>query len=108
MNKHAPAPWHTELRDGCRAIVDGNGKDITYLDIAPRFFNGEPCGSVTSRGRTVEELAATAELLAAAPALLTALKDAADMLRLMGVDMQAHEMTRQMLAAIAKAEGRAS
>lgn len=72
MNQHSPGFWTTERRNGCIAIVDANGHDVTYQDDAPRFHDGEPCGSVTSRGRTSEELEANARLIAAAPALLAA------------------------------------
>lgn len=76
MNQHSPGFWTTERRNGCIAIVDANGHDVTYQDDAPRFYNGEPCGSVTSRGRTSEELNANVKLIAAAPELLAACKAA--------------------------------
>lgn len=72
--KHTPGPWHVERRFSCWAIVDSKPSDLAYQDDAPRFYNGEPCGSVTSRGRTVEELEANAKLIAAAPELLDALQ----------------------------------
>lgn len=70
--KHTPGPFHVEDRFGCWAIVDEKGQDIAYQDKEPRFFEGEPCGSVTSRGRTAEELKANANLFAASPDLLEA------------------------------------
>lgn len=74
MSQHTPGPWRLDLRHNSQAIVDANGKDLAYQDTHPRFLNGEPCGSVTSKGRTAEELAANALLIAAAPQLLDTMK----------------------------------
>mgnify|MGYP000882934072 CR=1 FL=1 len=75
MTRNKIRPFRLQLRMNCWAIVDDHG-DVAYIDNAPQFFQGEPCGSVTSRGRTKEELAAIASLFAAAPALLQACWDA--------------------------------
>jgi len=72
--KHTPGPWSLDRRSTCWAIVDAKGQDLAYQDDAPRFHDGEPCGSVTSRGRTSKDLEANARLIAAAPDLLAALE----------------------------------
>ena len=64
--------WTIEERSGCRAIVDEKGQEITFIDSEPRSFEGKPCGSVTSQGRTAEDLKAITNLIAAAPDLLRA------------------------------------
>lgn len=61
--------WTIEKRLHVWAIGDGKGL-LTYVETAPSFYDGEPCGMLTSRGRTAEELAAIARLIAAAPDLL--------------------------------------
>lgn len=70
--KHTPGPWTTERRQSCHAIIDSAGNDLAYIDLEPHFFDGEPCGSVTSRGRSTKELAAIANMFSAAPDLLEA------------------------------------
>jgi len=64
--------WKLEARDLCWAIADEKG-DIAYIPRKPYFHEGEPAGSLCSRGRTEEELAANAHLITAAPKLLKAL-----------------------------------
>ena len=64
--------WKIEERSLCRAIVDENGQEITFIDSEPRSFEGKPCGSVTSQGRTKEELKAITHLIGSAPDLLEA------------------------------------
>lgn len=66
-------PWHIQERQTCRAIVDSANQDIGYVDKYPMFFDGKPCGSVTSRNYTAEELTDRIRLLAAAPKLVAAL-----------------------------------
>lgn len=68
-----------ERRHTCYAVCDEIG-DVTHIDLEPRFYNGAPCGSITSRGRTAEELEAIAKLFAAAPKMLAALKHARQLL----------------------------
>lgn len=65
--------WNIEKRLHVYAIGDGKGP-ICYVDVAPVFYDGEPCGNLTSRGRSAEELEAIANLIAAAPVLLRAVK----------------------------------
>jgi hypothetical protein len=67
-------PWTIEERQTCRAIVDSANKDIGYVDKTPSFFDGKPCGSVTSQGYTAEELTDRIRLMAAAPKLVAALQ----------------------------------
>ena len=74
METHTPGPWTVEKRVSCWAICDSKGQDVTYQDDKPRFYQGEPCGSTTSQGRTAAELAANARLIAAAPDLLETIK----------------------------------
>lgn len=70
---HLPAtPWTVDTRLHVHAIVDSKGQDVVYFDVRPSVYDGEPCGSVRSRGRTQSELAAMAQLVAAAPDLLAA------------------------------------
>lgn len=70
---HSPGPFKLDdSRLSVHAIIDANGQDVAYLEIKPCFCDGEPCGSVTSRGRTAEELRDTARLFAAAADLLAA------------------------------------
>ena len=68
-------PWVIQERHSCRAIVDSNYQDIGYVDKAPSFFDGKPCGSVTSQNYTAEELADRVRLMAAAPKLVQALQE---------------------------------
>lgn len=68
-------PWKIDSRESCRAIVDSAGNDIVYVDKTPSFYEGTPCGSVTSRGYSAEDLADRIRLLAAAPILARALQD---------------------------------
>ena len=70
--------WYIEKRASVWAVVDETGQDVTYIDLAPASHNGEPCGSVTSRDRTPEELRKIACVIAAAPELLKAAKDVID------------------------------
>ena len=75
-----PKPWRLERRDLCYAIVDSNGQDVCHIDDQPRFYNGQPAGSITSRGRTAEQLATIAKLIAAAPRLADLLCEAVEIL----------------------------
>lgn len=68
-------PWTIEERQTCRAIVDSANQDIGYVDKTPSFFDGKPCGSVTSQGYTAEELTDRIRLMAAAPKLVSALQE---------------------------------
>jgi hypothetical protein len=68
-------PWTIEERHSCRAIVDSANQDIGYVDKTPSFFDGKPCGSVTSQGYTAEELTDRIRLMAAAPKLVAALQE---------------------------------
>ena len=65
--------WTIEKRLHVWAIEDRIGP-VAYVETTPVFFEGEPCGSLTSRGRTAEELEEIARLIAAAPLLLRAVK----------------------------------
>jgi len=66
-------PWTIEERLSCRAVVDSAGNDIIHVDKAPAFHEGEPCGSVTSRGYTEQDLVNRIRLFAAVPKLISAL-----------------------------------
>lgn len=105
MKTHALGPWEVSPRCGCCAVVDANRKEIVFLDEYPRFFEGKPCGSVTSQGRTREELAATARLISAAPDLLAACIDAMECIRTGGHHGDANRTMEALGAAIAKSGG---
>lgn len=105
MSAHTPGPWNVDSRYHVHAIVDASGNDLTYQQVAPQFHDGEPCGSVTSRGRTAVELEANARLIAAAPELLAALEGVVSRCEpsgYVGIDGQFLKAVR---AAIAKANG---
>lgn len=68
-------PWTIDERQTCRAIVDSANQDIGYVDKYPMFYEGKPCGSVTSQGYTAEELTDRIRLWAAAPKLVAALQE---------------------------------
>jgi len=109
ITSHTPKSWKLDERYGVHAIVDSNGQDITYIDKAPVFYEGKPCGSVTSRGRTREELKELAHLLAAAPDLLEALVKLVNIV----THPQSTKENMRMIAleardAIAKAQGGAA
>lgn len=69
------APFTVDTRLHVHAILDNAGEPITFIDVEPQFHDGEPSGSVTSRGRTKEELAEIANAIAALPDLIKALKE---------------------------------
>lgn len=61
--------WKLEKRMSTYAISDDK-HDLAYIGVEPAFFEGVPCGSVTTMGRTAEELLSIATLITAAPELL--------------------------------------
>lgn len=70
MGKHTPGPWFVE-DDRVWALNEG-GTNRTYIQVQGGYVSRE------TRERTSrEEMAANARLIAAAPALLEALKDIA-------------------------------
>lgn len=96
--KHTPGPWSAEpMEDGCSVayrINDASGYEV----------------AVTSGRDSDGEEAANARLIAAAPDMLAALKEARDLLAgdLTGVEWKraCHAFVAKADAAIAKAEGR--
>lgn len=72
---HTPGPWTMEDRAYVWAVTDGQGQEIVMLG-KPQVYQGVPCGSVCSQGRSQDEVAANARLIAAAPDLLEALERA--------------------------------
>jgi hypothetical protein len=80
MNVQDIGPFRMETRLHVHAIIDARG-EVAFIDTEPRFHNGEPCGSITSRGRTAEELRAIARLLTGAPDLLRTLRALTDWAR---------------------------
>lgn len=88
MSKHTPAPW----------AVGTLGNDIGVLAASDEPF----CRLFTSE-ETYDEALANARLIAAAPDLLSALKEA--LYAVTEID-NAHKSLRRIRAAIAKAEGR--
>jgi hypothetical protein len=69
MGAFTSAPLKVQEREHCWAIVDAKGQDVGYQDKEAYRGPGAPAGSVTSRGRSPEELRANALLWAAAPVL---------------------------------------
>jgi len=69
------APFKVETRAYVHAVLDAEGKEVTFIGTEPNFYEGEPCGSVTTRGRTKEELAQIAHAIGALPELIAALKE---------------------------------
>ncbi len=67
-------PWTTEDRHHVHAVMDNQGKELFFVERSPYMVHGVNCGSITTHGRTVEDLAAIARVAAAAPALLAALQ----------------------------------
>ena len=99
---HSPAPWHLTSRNNCWAISN-DAEDIVYV-FRPYILDGRPCGSVTTRGRSLEEMEANAWLIAAAPELLEALRDMMQQAEI--ADNTIHEIDFcKALSAIAKATG---
>jgi hypothetical protein len=97
MSKHTPGPWRLELVED-RSIkhlcpVDAN--DLSILTIV--HHDETPFAAVYKD--------ADARLIAAAPELLEALREAADYTRHPDYDWPV-EFSRRVSAAIAKAEGR--
>ena len=88
---HTVGPWHRNIRREGRYPVVFAGRN---QHVATASQQDDPA-----------ETEANIDLISAAPELLEALTDAADMLRLMGVDMKGHEMTRKIASAIARATG---
>jgi hypothetical protein len=68
-------PFTVETRLHVHAILDAKGQEVTFIDVAPSFHDGQPCGSVTTRGRTKEELAELARAIGALPELIASLKE---------------------------------
>lgn len=97
MSKHAPGPWAIEF-DGDeqpRRIVDRDGEHVTYID-----------GSRYHDNREDPEALANCALIAAAPELLSALKDCLEGMAEQGVELCEHIAVAKARAAIAKAEGK--
>ena len=68
-------PFKVETRLHVHAILDDNGQEVTFVDVEPSFHDGQPCGSVTTHGRTKEELAELARAIGALPTLIAVLKE---------------------------------
>jgi hypothetical protein len=87
MSEHTAGPWY---RDGYKSDVVRSAivRDATGFEVA------------LTRHWGVKETEANANLIAAAPETLEALRDAARLIRHLGGDAQFHER------AIAKAEGK--
>ena len=99
--RSTPGPWGVRKRLSCWAIVDAAGQDLAYQDDAPREYRGESCGCVTSRGRTEQELAGNARLIATAPELLEALEHLVNFTK----GREHWPVVRKAEAVIAKAKG---
>jgi len=95
MSKHTPGPWKVEHR-GYKYIVSKSRDGYITRDVCR--MDGSTMAAFAQE--------ANARLIAAAPELLEALKDALQLLEVYGGDFE--EATRnQARAAIAKAEGAA-
>ena len=97
---HTPGPWKTEA--------------LSYGESAAKIRNANRHLIVGPRGFHEKNLEANARLIAAAPELLAALKEARDLLASLPADLKeletmgAEDTACKMLEAIAKAEGGAS
>lgn len=78
MSKHTPWPWRVINGVSCRRVESECGSPVTII-YNHQEYNGEPCGSITSQDKSEEELAANANLIAAAPELLAVLKSVTSM-----------------------------
>lgn len=102
MVKHTPGPWHVGHLGGdgncqCRTVVDeGYAGGVCTVHLG----NGLPVGEGGNDAPTLEEAVANMHMIAAAPDLLEALKDARYALYGNGPG------NPKIDAAIAKAEGR--
>jgi len=105
--KFTPGPWHTKKLASCTAIETNTESRITHL-FDHQEYEGEPCGSIESQDKTQEEIDANARLIAAAPLLYEACKEAEEASRLAaihdGPDGELLPWYKQLLAAIAAAE----
>jgi hypothetical protein len=101
MRNHTPGPWKIEERSACRAIVPASGAEVTFIYRQ---------GSVTTRERSDEELAANAALIAAAPMLLEAAREVLGALDTLSGDrvlpMICEHGRDALRSAIAAAEGK--
>lgn len=94
--------WRLEERFHCWAIVDASGQAVTHIDKI-----GQPdCGSITSQGRSVDELQQIRQLIAAAPELLVVCR-AVVFQALQGKVLERDACIAQARVAIRKAEGSA-
>lgn len=96
MNKHTPGPWNCQRASAA-------GRNIICAENSPLDI----C-VLSNRDKTQVQIDANARLIAAAPELLTALKDMVAMMDSGDEHGAGREWHRQAIAAIAKAEGGAS
>lgn len=100
--QHTPGPW---LREELFVYALHHNGD--YRKGEPLLVNrfSASIQACQSQGGTMGEAEANASLISAAPDLLEALEGAHAILSLMGVNLEAHEEGRRIIAAIAKAKG---
>lgn len=103
MSAHTPGPW--EVRFGRRGSVNGSKPVITSMGGRAYIVSGIASGGTEPVGETIE---ANANLIAAAPDLLAALKGAKRLLSDLVLDGEGNDIFRAMQDAIAKAEGKTS
>jgi len=107
MSKHTPGPWNVFAPGGHECPGIESADDCSIVVFGEKLTSGELCGV---QGRTVEEAAANARLIAAAPDFYDAAKDALAgwryIRRVYGVGWDRVEAA--LTAAIAKAEGGAA
>jgi hypothetical protein len=111
MGKHTPGPWSVFRRDGYSTYIHAinEGDEINTFQVASCY-----CATSRKYFPTRDEAEANARLIAAAPELLEALKDAADAIEHWGAYVPEYFQSKHDLEAdidrardtIAKVEGR--
>lgn len=96
MSKHTPGPWKAHFQEAYFVTGPDLGRVAMMMNLKGAYGLGGR--------RSGDESAANARLIAAAPELLEALREAADYARHPDYDWPV-EFSRRVSAAIAKAEG---
>lgn len=104
--KHTPGPWEVSVCSIWDVEVVANGGTVCQINNKGDWF---PTGDGVQSGRSGNRIAADARLIAAAPELLEAAKEAREALQPFLTEEPAAEWTaaRMLDAAIAKATGEA-
>lgn len=97
--KHTPGPWSVESEDG-RKFITGEGRQLAKILVT--HANNDEYSAHVVRAK------ANANLIAAAPELLYAIKRLASYADALGGDLDEGSAIQQAYAAIAKATGEAA